>query len=42
MGCNALAVDPYNRFLVTGGSDCIVKLWEMSSVRAFLLCCSLR
>ena len=33
MACCALAVDPLNRFLVTGGADCIVKLWEISSVR---------
>ena len=32
LGCRALAVDPLNRFLITGGADCLVKLWEISPV----------
>ena len=38
LGCRALAVDPLNRFLVTGGADCLVKLWEISPVSSLLVC----
>ena len=41
LGCRALAVDPLNRFLVTGGADCLVKLWEISQVSCARAACLL-